>query len=164
MTRAHRGLLAIALIVAACSSSGATPIIVYVTPAPNSTPFVDDPVPPEDGGLGLILFGTSYNADTLLIDKPITRFKRTYPEIAWSALLTRTIDATSMQWIIASQSAAGVERTIVSQEQEVGSPDSDLLANSADLAFLVDNKAGTYVMRYVESGEILAEGTFTLVN
>ena len=37
------------------------------------------------------------------------------------------------------------------------------LANSGDLASIVGNRAGMYVMRYIDSGEILAAGTFTLV-
>lgn len=38
-----KGLLAIALLVAACAGAGATPITVYVTPAPGSTPFEGTP-------------------------------------------------------------------------------------------------------------------------
>ena len=37
------------------------------------------------------------------------------------------------------------------------------LANAGNLAAHVDNVAGTYVMRYLNGREILAEGAFTLV-
>lgn len=60
-------------------------------------------------------------------------------------------------------STAGSERVRVKEEIDVSNPDSDLFANAIDLAALVDNKPGTYVMRYIESGDVLAEGTFTLV-
>ncbi|MEX1172439.1 MAG: hypothetical protein WEG56_07490 [Chloroflexota bacterium] len=90
-------------------------------------------------------------------------FKTTYPEIAWSADLTRAVGATSIEWVLASQSASGTERVTWSQELDISNPDSDLLANKLDLAFFVDDEPGTYVMRYIEGGEVLAEGTFTLV-
>lgn len=137
--------------------------VASALPTARPTVFVAAAPAPVYGGSGIITFGTAYDPDTLLISKPTSRFKRTYPEIAWSAELTRGAGSTTMTWIIASQSASGTEVTLLNQEQTVSNPDFDLLANVADLAFLVDNKAGTYVMRYIESGEVLAEGTFTLV-
>ena len=94
---------------------------------------------------------------------PLTRFARSYPEIAWSADLTRGVNAAFVTWVVASQSRSGVEETIFSVEEPIDHSDVTVLANSGDLALLVDKKAGSYVMRYMDSGEILAEGTFTLV-
>ena len=45
---------------------------------------------------GLITFGTAYDPKTLQIVKPLTRFKRTFPKIAWSAELSRGVTAPSM--------------------------------------------------------------------
>lgn len=155
---------AAALVLAGC---GGGTTIIYVTPPPTEAPAVvaqpPDPEPSFGLGSGVISFGTSYDPDTLTIPKPLTRFKRTYPEIAWSADMYRAIGATSMTWVIVEQSSSGAETTLIQEEQDVGSPDYTILANAADLAFLLDNKAGTYVMRYIESGDVLAEGAFTLV-
>lgn len=112
---------------------------------------------------GVIRFGKSYDEDTLLIVDERVKFKSTVNEIAWSANLIRTVDATSITFVLASQSKSGSEQVILSEEHDVSNPDSDLFANAIDLAFLVDNKPGTYVMRYIESGDVLAEGAFTLV-
>lgn len=154
-------LLAIAFLAAACASPGAPATTVTPTNPPAVT--TPEPEPAYEGGSGIITFGTAYDPDTLFIAKPLTRFKRTFPEIAWSAELARSVDATSVEWIVASQTASGSERVIIREDHDVSNPSNDLFANKIDLASLVDNKAGTYVMRYIESGEVLAEGTFTLV-
>lgn len=151
--------LLVVLLLTGCATSAATPITVYVTPAPAVETATPEPAF-VDGGT--ITFGTEYNAD-LFIDKPLTRFKRTIKTIAWSAVFTRAANATSVEWIVASQSASGSERVVVKRDVEMSNPEADLIANDGDLAFVLDNKAGTYVMRYIESGDILAEGTFTLV-
>jgi hypothetical protein len=145
-------------------TTGATPTQTSSpTTRPTTAPIITaEPELPLFGS-GIITFGKSYDEDTLFIVDETSRFKSTYPEIAWSAELTRSIGATSIEWVLASQAASGSERVVWSQEIDISNPDSDLLANSLDLAFFVDNKPGTYVMRYIESGEVLAEGTFTLV-
>jgi hypothetical protein len=112
--------------------------------------------------LGVITFGTAFDPDTLAITKPVSQFKATSKSIAWSASLTESADATSLTFIIASQSTSGTERVIIKQEVDVSNPDSDTFANDADLALLVDRKKGTYVMRYLRDSKVLAEGTFTL--
>jgi zinc-ribbon domain len=133
------------------------------SPSARATVEPTTPEPLPLFGSGMITFGKDYDPDTLFIADETARFKTTYPEIAWSAELNRAIGATSIEWVLASQSASGTERVIWSQELDISNPDSDLLANKLDLAFFVDYKPGTYVMRYIESGEVLAEGTFTLV-
>ena len=147
------------LLLAACS--GARPVAT-TTQQPATTP-QPTPDPTVPATFGRITFGTSYDPDTLEIAKPITKFKRTIAMIAWSASLSDTVNATSIELVIASQSASGTERVIERVDIDVANPDSDTLANKVDLASIVGNKAGTYVMRYIRDGKVLAEGTFTLV-
>ena len=113
--------------------------------------------------LGIITFGTAYDPKTLRIAKPLTKFKRTFPEIAWSADLSRGVDAASMSWIVVRRSASGAEKAIFNVDEPIDGPDILKVANAGDLASIVGNVPGTYVMRYVDAGEVLAEGTFTLV-
>lgn len=155
-----RFLIAAAIIVAACAGTAAPPAAtsVPVTAAPTRTP---DPTPEIQ--TGVITFGTALDEDTLKVTKVTSRFKRTYPKISWSASLSEPVGATSIELVLASRSASGAERVIERVDVDVSNPDADLFANSADLATIVGNKAGTYVMRYVRDGKVLAEGTFTLV-
>lgn len=156
-----RLILAAALVFAGCSGGGTG---ATVTDAPTEEPtFTAEPTIDEYENLGVISFGKSFDEDTLEIVDERTKFKTTVKKIAWSAYLSRTVGATSMELVIASQSKSGSERVIISEEVDISNPESDLFANSANLALLVDNKAGKYVMRYIESGDVLAEGTFTLV-
>ena len=155
---------AIALLVAACTGEGAAapagpgagqaePSDV-VTPEPGST--VED-------GPGVITFGTAIDPDTLSIAQPFTKFQRTYPAIAWSARFARPIGVASITLVIVKPSRSGGEETMLSEAVPIADPDGTILTNIADLAALVDNRPGTYVMRYVRSVEVLAAGTFTLV-
>ena len=97
-------------------------------------------------GTGVITFGTAYDPDDLSIPQPRASFKTTTKKIAWSASLLTPAGATSLTLILA-----------------VSDPSFDVLANEADLALLLDRKAGTYVMRYLRGSDVLAEGQFALV-
>lgn len=157
--------VAVILLVSACGSGNAfatagpalvkapagVDIIAPITPAPRTVP-------------GVITFGTRYDSKTLRIARPLTRFKRTFPEIAWSADLNRGVNAASMSWIVVRRSAAGVEKVVFDVDEPIDGPDIRTVANAGDLARSLGNVAGTYVMRYVDAGDVLAEGTFTLVN
>jgi hypothetical protein len=114
------------------------------------------------GGSGHITFGTNYDATTLAVTDPRTTFARTYSPIAWSAEFSEAAGATTIKIIVASQTASGGERVLISEDVTLSNPGSDLIANEADLATLVGNAKGTYVMRYLRDATILAEGTFTL--
>lgn len=114
-------------------------------------------------GPGVITFGTAYDAKSLQIAKPLTRFKRTFSAIAWSASLSRGVDAATMAWVVVRQSPSGAEKPVFNVDQPVDGPDVLTVANAGDLASLVGNLAGTYLMRYVDAGDVLAQGTFTLV-
>ena len=113
--------------------------------------------------IGVITFGTSYDPETLDIPEPLTRFKRTYPLIAWSADLSRGVDAAFVWWVVVRRSELGEEEIMFEVEEPIDDSSVTNLANSGALAFHVDNVAGSYVMRYIDSGEVLAEGLFTLV-
>jgi hypothetical protein len=113
-------------------------------------------------GSGVITFGTAYNADSLLIAKPLTTFKRTVKTIAWSAEFSESAGATTVKFVFASVSKGGAESIIDQEDVAISSPTFDLLANKANLAAVAGNKAGTYVLRYIREGTVLAEGTFTL--
>jgi hypothetical protein len=73
------------------------------------------------------------------------------------------VAAAFVTWTILQRSTTGVETTLFSVEEPVDGEEVTALANSGNLALLVGNKAGTYVMRYLHAREVLAEGTFTLV-
>lgn len=145
----------LALIVAGCTTVAAPPAAVP-TPTPEIT------VPPL-GGSGVITFGTAYNADTLYIDQPLTRFKVASRKIAWSASFSEAAGATTLTFVFASKSSAGVERILVKHDTDVADPAFDLIANDADLSLLAGRKAGGYVLRYLRGSTVLAEGEFSLV-
>lgn len=143
------------LIVAACSSPRtSTEPTERVTEAPEFT---------LPHGYGEILFGTGYDPDTLEIIGERTRFKATYHPISWSASFIEPAGSTSILLTLSSKSAGGAEATLYSLDVNIANPDFDTLANSADLALVLDNKPGTYVMRYIREGTVLAEGEFELV-
>lgn len=147
-------LIAIALLVGACNAAPAA----IPTPTPTAGP-TQAPI----GGTGVVTFGTSYDADTLEIPRPLTRFKVGIKNIAWSASLSESAGATSLTFVLASRSSSGTERIIIKRDVDVSNPAFDTLANEADLSLLLDRKAGGYVLRYLRGSTILAEGQFTLV-
>ena len=157
-------LLAVALVLSACGSG-----YVYPTAAPavERPDLVEDAMvliaPAREPVTGVITFGTSFDPDTLDIPEPLTRFKRTFPVIAWSADLAHGVNAAFVSWTVVRRTDSGIEETMFDVEEPIDGSTITSLANSADLAFHVDHIAGTYVMRYLDSSEILAEGTFTLV-
>jgi hypothetical protein len=152
-------LILVAMLIAGCGGGTAaqrtdTPAAPVVTAAPA-------PETPSPGS-GVITFGTAYNADSLLIAKPLTTFKRTVKTIAWSAEFSESAGATTVKFVFASVSKGGAESIIDQEDVAISSPTFDLLANKANLATVAGNKAGTYVLRYIRKGTVLAEGTFTL--
>lgn len=159
-------LLAVALLLAACGGGGteatARPAIVQPRVLPADAVIAPILAAPAHE-TGVITFGVAFDPDTLAIPKPVTRFKRTYPTIAWDAQLSRGVDAASVTWTVARRSSDGVETTVFAVDEPVDRSQVTVLANSGNLALLVGNKAGTYVMRYLHAREVLAEGIFTLV-
>jgi hypothetical protein len=157
-------MIAMILLVSACGGGSidatAAPSVSRAAPAVNA---IAPLAPARKTVPGVITFGTAYDPKTLHIAKPLTRFKRTFPEIAWSAQLSRGVDAASMSWVVVRRSASGVEKAVFDVDETVDGPSILTVANAGDLALCVGNVAGTYVMRYVDAGEVLAEGTFTLV-
>ena len=139
-------------------------------PAVTSAPAqeIEEPAPepteePVIEGLGTITFGKTYDPDTLEIPRPTSKFKRTLKEIAWSARFSETAGSTTLTIVLARVGQGGSEELLVSEDVQISNPDFDTIANSADLAGIADNKAGTYVLRYLRESTILAEGTFRLV-
>ena len=84
--------------------------------------------------------------------------------IAWSANLSRSVDAAFVSWVVVRRSESGDEEVMFDVEEPIDDSSLTLLANSGSLTFHVDYIPGMYVMRYVDASEVLAEGTFTLVN
>ena len=171
----QRQALLAAFILAGCSGTGVgagatTPPAAIVTPAPAT---VVTPAPTQDpvssaiasavALSGVIEFGTAWDQDTLTITKAASSFKTTTKKIAYVMRLSEAAGATSLTISLTRRSSGGSETTIVSLSLSVANPDFDILGNSADLATIAGNKAGTYVMRVIREGKTLAEGTFTLV-
>lgn len=158
--------VALVVVLAACNAGARSS--QSTTPTERATPTeapmeaaTEAPTPePTDSGAGIITFGTAFDEETLEITKP----KKTFgldDEIAWSAYLVEPVGDTSVTFILAKVSKGGSESIQLSQDVDVSSPDSDLFANKVALGGLLDGK-GTYVMRYVREGTVLAEGEFTL--
>lgn len=158
MTTKLARILWVSLVVAACGTTPAAPVV----PDPTAPPFV--PTLEPVGGSGLITFGlpANLNEDTLEINPSRDSFKVSNKGIAWSAELSEEAGATTLTWILAKVSSGGSERIIWREDTDVSNPGFTILANEADLSLLVDRKPGTYVMRYLRDAEILAEGKFTL--
>src|SRR5512140_3135372 len=105
-------LIAILLLVAACGGGGvdatAAPALIRVVEGVNAIA----PIAPAPTTVpGVITFGTAYDPKTL------TRFKRTLPEIAWSADLSRGVDAASMSWVVVRRSTSGVEKAVFNVDE-----------------------------------------------
>lgn len=158
-------LLAIVLIVSACGSGG---VDATAAPALGELPRDDVEIAaflpaPEEGGTGTITFGVAYDPETLAIPSALTRFKRTFREIAWSADLTRPVNGSLVTWLVVRLDSTGAERPVFDVEEPTDQMGGTRLANAGDLALLLGHAEGTYVMRYLEGNEVLAEGSFTLV-
>jgi hypothetical protein len=158
-------LVAVIFCVAACGGEGlyatAAPAIVRLEPAADAVVMVE---PIREADVGVITFGKSYDPETLDIPEPLTRFKRTFPRIAWSADLAHGVRDAFVSWVVVRRTEAGTEETMFDVEEPVDDASVTNLANSGNLALHVDNVAGTYVMRYLNGREVLAEGIFTLVD
>ena len=160
-----RRLLAILLIVSACGSGGAG---ASAAPALEQIPQDEVEIaaflPAPEGGTGTITFGRAYDPETLTIPSAVTRFKRTFREIAWSADLIRPVSGSFVTWLVVGLESTGTELPVFDVEEPTNQAGATILANAGDLALLVGHVAGTYVMRYLDGSEVLAEGSFTLVD
>jgi len=134
------------------------------TPSPTPTPTPTPIVTPEPTpvGPGVIVFGTTYDKKTLLIENPIKRFKRYYPRICWTANLNEPAGTVTLKLIIAKRSGT-VETPEVKENYDVADPGFDRLNQCRDLAGLVDQVVGTHVVRLVRGAKVMAEGEFVLV-
>ena len=169
MASLTRKLVLFAVLLAACTSDGYFPTAAPAlepSPAMEPSPAVEVMLlvtSPPDPRIGVITFGTAYDAGTHEIAKPLIRFQRTYPRIVWRADLTRVVSARFVMWTLVRRSDSGLEETVFEVEKPID--DSTwTLASSGALTLHVGHVAGTYVMRYLDRNEILAEGTFTLVD
>ena len=153
-------LLVAAFLLASCGSGSqpATPTAtaaVVATPEPSIAPVVDPMA-------GIVEFGAKLDQDNVEIQKPRDSFKRTVKKIAWVAHLSEPAGGTSLTFIIAKRSKSGAETVLEKLDVPIADPSFDTLGNAVDLASVVGNKAGTYVLRYLRDGTVLAEGTFQL--
>jgi hypothetical protein len=150
----------LAFAVAACAP--AVDAAAAAKSAPPVPPSIDYTTP-EPPPLGLITFGQSFDPLTKRALQVRTQFTTDDPEIAWSTSLLQAVATKKLQMLIASRSAAGTERMVARKDVKVDDPTSDVFATKSNLAATVDRKAGTYVLRYLREGMVIAEGTFTLV-
>ena len=152
-------------VLAACGGEGvyATAAPALIRPAPVEDAAVAIAPIHEPAPTGVITFGTSYDPDTLGIPEPLGRFKRTFPRIAWSAVLAHGVNSTFLSWVVVLQTETGAEETVFDVEEPIDDASIINLANAGNLASHLGNVAGTYVMRYLNGREVLAEGVFTLV-
>jgi hypothetical protein len=153
----------IALLVAACASAAVAPTSApLASSAPTGGP-ASGPATASVRGSGVISFGHDYDPGSLRIIDGAATFRTTEPEIAWRADFAETAQAASVEFVLLSVAAGGAETVLERVDVAMASPDLQLLANRADLATLVKHRAGTYRLRYVRDGTVLAQGTFKLV-
>lgn len=150
------GILAFAVVaLVGCTGSGNS-----ASAPPSEAPSA----PPSQAGAapGSITFGTILDSG-LVISDPATSFDANVPQIAWSAVLKDKVGATSITLVFASVAADGSETVIQQTDVPVSSPDFNVLGSGGvDLATLAGNAPGTYVLRYIRGGTVLAEGEFAL--
>lgn len=137
------------LLVMACGSGTAVlpPATVEATAAPAG---------------GLITFGSGVDPDQLTILTPAETFSATSKEISYSASLSEPAGATTLTIVFASVKDSGVEYFIYQEDVSISNPTFGVFANTADLALVVGNTPGRYVMRFMREATVLAEGFFTL--
>jgi hypothetical protein len=125
------------------------------TPAPIPTPL-------PYYGPGTITFGKGYDPTSVAIIGPATKFKASTRKIAWQASLTGPPGASFLQFIIAMRKAHGSEVNVYTAKIKITNEHTNVVAAASDLAALVDRKPGTYVVRLVRAGDLMAKGQFTL--
>jgi hypothetical protein len=169
MTRAALVSALLAILLASCQQAARQPSGLAGRPSSPSMPVGASAMTPGSSaepipfaGTGVITFGESYNADTLEIVGPSASFKATTEEIAWSAEFTGPVAAQSITIVIVKQTAAGTETDHWFERIQISDPTSDTLAGASDLAGLLHQIPGTYVLRFHRNQDLLAEGTFTL--
>jgi hypothetical protein len=153
--------VAIGALLAGCSGAGATPRIIYVTPAPAAATPVAPPAP-ADPNLGKVTFGTHFNATTLLIDRRSATFSRTASQVCWSADLSASPTHATVRQVIVRVGSGGVETGVRSQNDEVSNAAMDLWANCEPFEAEVGYVKGTYMLRFLDGVKVLAEGRFVL--
>jgi hypothetical protein len=147
--------LALAVLLIGCGGAATAKPTAPETPVPT--------LDPAYALAGVIEFGADYNDDTLAIIKPAGKFHTTSNKIAYVAHLHGTADATALTLSLTRRASGGAERAVFTTLIEVSSPDFDTFANWYNFAALADRLAGTYVLRVIREGKVLAEGTFELV-
>ena len=111
---------------------------------------------------GLITFGVGVDPDELTILEPSETFAVDAAEISYSAELSEPAGATSLTVVFASVKDSGVESFIYQEDISISNPTFGIFANTADVASVVGNAPGRYVMRFMREATVLAEGFFTL--
>jgi hypothetical protein len=130
---------------------------VVATPEPRATGGPGQPV------VGGITFGTSLDGTARAIEGETTRFKATYRNVAWVAILAGSVGSAKVEIVVARKGSGGAEREVLRQEVDVGDSSTASFADQVDLTSLLDHQPGTYVMRYLVDGAVAAEGEFELV-
>ena len=152
---------ALAFALAACSpAAGAIP---RPTPAPSAALSGIDYTTPAPPPLGLITFGQEFDPVSKRAVQVRTQFWADDPDIAWSVSLLEAVAAKKLQLLVATRAASGVEKIVSRKDVTIDEPSAEVFATKTDLAAAVGRKAGTYVMRYLRDGLVIAEGTFKLV-
>ena len=150
------GILFLVALLAGCGGSR-PPATPQTTASPPATP------EPYIALAGKIEFGADFDPDSLEIIRPASRFHATSRHIAYVAHLLDSAGATELTLTLTRRASGGAETTIYSWVIEVANPDFDTFANWYDFAAFADRELGTYVLRIVREGRLLAEGSFQLV-
>jgi hypothetical protein len=111
---------------------------------------------------GVIVFGNGINQETLAVVTPSQVFPADQALISYSMALSEPAGATILTIVFAGVSNGGTESFIYKEDINISNPAFTMFANTVDLASIVGNAPGQYVMRALRGSDVLAEGLFTL--
>jgi hypothetical protein len=96
----------------------------------------------------------------MTVTDPGTAFAST-DLVGWVAMLSDSVNGTSLTLTLASVDASGAETTITTEPMAVANPGDNEFAHAPDDT-LGSLGAGTYTLRYIRGSTVLASGTVTI--
>jgi hypothetical protein len=111
----------------------------------------------------MIVFGRELDASGLGIASPVTAFEaRPEVYVAWRAELSEPVGSTTVERIVARREGNG-ERLLQSDIVRLTTPDATVIADQLHVDVIAEGLTGTFVLRYIRQGTVLAEGEFQVV-
>lgn len=113
--------------------------------------------------LGVVTFGTGFDPEAYAITGSVTRFRATYPRVAFLGTLPEGVGDRVLT-VTVSRREGDAETQLVSRELPISNPDRAAYGAVLDgLPRQLGGRAGTYVLRLLVDGTVVSEGQFELV-